>query len=176
VKIRFSLLTTGSFNREAYNIRLNADLNKGAGGQYIYFLFTRDANTVQEGIEYQKVGNYTDAQSVAGFLTANGSNFGQPSTPTYYWPIWNANNNPNIYWNPVDLNAGAGGKYIYSYQSKDYSTFDNGVVNYHPGFTEIGVLSGNSDTIMPPTGWIKYPADLNEGAGGDYIYFCYRIN
>jgi hypothetical protein len=67
------------------------------------------------------------------------------------------------------------GKYIYSFQLKDvYTSDNNNVLTFHPGYAEIGVLSGNSDTIQPPVGWIKYPADLNEGAGGDYIYFCYR--
>jgi hypothetical protein len=108
LKLEYSLRVPVTANY----IKLNADLNKGAGGSYIYFLFTRDPNTVAEGIEYQKGSGYVDNQSVTGFMTANGSNFGQPSTPASYYPIWYPNNNPNIYWNAVDLNGGAGEIYL----------------------------------------------------------------
>ena len=156
-------------------VQLDADLNKGAGGRYIYFHFTRDPNSVQQGIEYNKGSGYTTSMNVVRFTTANGNFTGQPSTPAYFWPIWSPNQNPNVYWDRIDLNGGAGGAYIYSYQSKDSSVLNpDKTISYYAGIAEIGILSGNSDQIQPPTSWQRYPADLNEGAGGDYIYFCYR--
>lgn len=156
-------------------VRLDADLNKGAGGDYIYFHFTRNPNAVRRGIEYDKGSGYTNAMPVVRFETANGSFTSLPPTPAYCWPIWSPNQNPNVYWDRIDLNGGAGGAYVYSYQSKDDTVLNpDRTVSYYTGFSEIGILSGNSDQIQPPAGWQRYPADLNEGAGGDYIYFCYR--
>jgi astacin len=39
---------------------------------------------------------------------------------------------------------------------------------------DIEVIYGNFDAIQPPQGWIKISQDLNEGAGGDYLYLCYK--
>ena len=36
------------------------------------------------------------------------------------------------------------------------------------------VISGSSSSISAPPGYCKIPVDLNTGAGGKYIYFCYR--
>jgi hypothetical protein len=72
---------------------------------------------------------------------------------------------------PVDLNEGAGGKYIYL--KCDFAD-DNS-----KGFKEIGV----EFDALPRTIWDQgnrwlvtksgsnIPADLNDGAGGDYVYF-----
>lgn len=40
--------------------------------------------------------------------------------------------------------------------------------------TEMTVISGNSSSIQPPAGYTKIPRDLNQGAGGKYIYLCYK--
>lgn len=36
------------------------------------------------------------------------------------------------------------------------------------------VIQGNSASIEPPEGYVKIPQDTNEGAGGKYIYICYK--
>ncbi|ELS05137.1 hypothetical protein Xen7305DRAFT_00048770 [Xenococcus sp. PCC 7305] len=36
------------------------------------------------------------------------------------------------------------------------------------------VITGNSSTIEAPVGFLKVPVDLNEEAGGKYIYLCYK--
>lgn len=66
-----------------------------------------------------------------------------------------------------DLNEGVSGTYIRAIQSKSPNA----------GLPlEIGVLSGNSSNIQPPVGWSKASIDLNEGAGGDFIYFCVKAH
>jgi len=151
-------------------ILLEADLNKGAAGSYIYFCFIRDAANVLSGLEYyQGQSNSTPFDVLTDFTTKNGSTFSKPLADNRYFDIWSPNQNPYYDWGYVDLNAGAGGEYIYSYQSKS-----NQISAFNGYFSEVGILSGNSSTIQPPSGWQKYPHDLNEGAGGDFIYFCYK--
>lgn len=148
---------------------LDADLNRGNSGRDIYYQFTRDGSSVLKGLEYNSPNfGFTTSDPIMSFYTGTGTWHSQPRTPVYYSVIWNPNNNPNVYWNTLDLNAGAGGAYVYSYQSKDTRSV-NAVI-----FQEIGILSGNSPSIEPPAGWVKWPYDLNEDAGGDFIYFCYH--
>lgn len=40
--------------------------------------------------------------------------------------------------------------------------------------SEVIVIQGGSSGIQPPAGYTKIPHDLNAGAGGDYIYVCYK--
>ena len=40
--------------------------------------------------------------------------------------------------------------------------------------SEVTVIRGGSSGILPPAGYTKIPYDLNAGAGGDYIYVCYK--
>ena len=63
---------------------------------------------------------------------------------------------------PVDVNEGAGGKYIYLC----YQRSSDG----QPG-TGITVLEGKGAT--PPAGWQMNPTDLNQGAGGSYLYIAW---
>lgn len=39
--------------------------------------------------------------------------------------------------------------------------------------SEVAVIYGGSG-VQPPAGWVKIGRDLNAGAGGDYIYVCYK--
>jgi hypothetical protein len=155
---------------------LEADLNRGAGGAYIYLCFQRDAANVLNGLEYYQGQPYSGPNDfLTNFQTQNGSLTNKPLANTYFFDIWQPNQNPYFYWGPLDLNAGASGEYIYSYQSKTPIVINStGGTDLWPSYSEIGILSGNSSIINPPAGWTKYPHDLNEGAGGDYIYFCYR--
>ncbi len=154
---------------------INSDLNKGCGGAYIYFYFNRNALTVLNGPEYSQNKPYSGPNDILRYFqtNTNGGRFG-PVVPSFrFFYMWTpigttgANGYNGGYTQP-DLNGGAGGEYIYSYQSKDPTLINSADI------TEVGVLSGNSDTIQPPAGWTKYGNDLNQGAGGDYIYFCYR--
>ncbi len=40
--------------------------------------------------------------------------------------------------------------------------------------SELTVISGGSSDIQPPQGYSKINVDLNQGAGGDFIYVCYK--
>ena len=40
--------------------------------------------------------------------------------------------------------------------------------------TEITVITGGSSSIAAPAGYTKIPIDLNQDAGGAYIYICYK--
>jgi hypothetical protein len=40
--------------------------------------------------------------------------------------------------------------------------------------SEVIVIRGGSSGIQPPAGYTRIPHDLNAGAGGDYIYVCYK--
>jgi hypothetical protein len=149
---------------------LNADLNRGAGGAYIYLCFQRNSANVLSGLEYyQGAENSAPFDILTSFTTKNGSTFSKPGADSRYFDIWVPNQNPYYAWSYIDLNGGAGGEYIYSFQSKS-----NQIPVFNGYFSEVGILSGNSSTILPPAGWQKYPHDLNEGAGGDFIYFCYK--
>jgi hypothetical protein len=148
-------------------IKLNADLNKGAGGDYIYLAFTRTPAYVLSGREYYQNQLYSSPTDfVTSVETENGSFWGPPSASYNFFDVWLPNQNTYNFWVPLDLNAGAGGNYIYSFQTKQPSS---------PPFQEIGILSGNSSSIQPPSNWHKHDADLNEGAGGNYIYLCYKL-
>lgn len=128
------------------------------------------------GLEYYQGKQYSGPSDfLTNFQTQNGNLFGSPTANTYFFDIWTPNQNPYNYWTSIDLNAGAGGSYIYSFQSKTpFVRQQSGGSVQSPAFLNVGILSGNSSSIQPPTGWQKYPNDLNEGAGGDFIYFCYK--
>ena len=152
--------------------KLNLDLNKGAGGRYIYLTFTRNPGDVQLGDEtgYGWARSETEGPVVAlqAFTTFTGISIGwifgaTPIRP--FLPIWARNPIPGSTWKHPDLNDGSRGFYIYGFQFKD--------PNQHPVPVEIGIIASNFDHPVPPAGWhADYTQDLNERAGGDYIYFC----
>ncbi len=65
---------------------------------------------------------------------------------------------------PVDLNKGAGGKYINLCFKRDSGS----------PITGLTVILGQN--TLPPSGYKKIPKDLNQGARakGEYIYLCYK--
>ncbi|GLY59576.1 hypothetical protein Pcaca05_04340 [Pectobacterium carotovorum subsp. carotovorum] len=68
---------------------------------------------------------------------------------------------------PYDLNAEAGGEYIYlCYHEQKWVSGDS-----KKAVTDIKIIYGNDKT---PDGYKKLPQDLNKGAGGDYVYLCYK--
>ncbi len=168
IKLMYNNVPSSSavnLNRAGY-IMLNADLNKGSGGDYIYFTFTRNSTQALYGPDDPSgpsVGSRAFDTKTEGRFSIGPV----PAPPTNFLNIWTPQSPENPAYVNADLNGRAGGKYIWSYQSKNASI-------YPARFTEVGVLSSNSSTAMPPAGWQRNPQDLNEGCGGDYIYFCYR--
>ncbi len=152
--------------------KINVDLNRGAGGQYIYLQFTRDPQKVVGS--NSNPGAWVNDVRIGWMVPVRGivvesQNIG----PANDWPDLQT---PPIEVKDIlgyhcpDLNDGSGGKYIYAYQKKD--SWNTGL----PYVKEVGVIYGNSSAIQPPDGWERIPGDLNEGAGGDYIYFCVKYN
>lgn len=76
---------------------------------------------------------------------------------------------------PIDLNRHAGGEYLYLEYKRE--PMNSGAADrVLRGFD---VVSGGDRSVgddAPSRGWVKYPIDLNEGAGGKYIYFIYTKN
>jgi len=67
-----------------------------------------------------------------------------------------------------DLNAGAGGDFIYlCYHNESYRS-----VGYNKNcITDIKIIYDNEPT---PPGYTKLPQDLNKGANGRFVYLCFR--
>ena len=153
--------------RVGYTI-VPADLNHGAGGGVtIYVTFTRNPSMVLYG---QEKGMANSIGPVIGIdvKTIDPLIFiAEPNPPLFTYPIWNSGGTNQQYGlTQLDLNKGAGGDYIYSYQQKQ----SGGI----PIPIEVGVVYGNSSNIQPPSGWTRNGVNLNKGAGGDYIFFCFK--
>jgi len=163
-----------STNSVIYNT-LNSNLNKGAGGAHLLYYFTRTPSSVIQGSEYHQPNQFPNLSTSDPLVAYEGKTkhwFYQdpPAASSDFAPIWLAEGDVSITTSKeIDLNEGAGGEYVYSYQSKK-----PGVKGNASPFHEIGILSGNSGQIQPPAGWIKEGQDLNDSAGGDFIYFCYK--
>lgn len=147
--------------------RIGVDLNRGAGGTYIYLTFTRD-KSVQQGpldecgpgaIQGEFVTNIIAEDYSWGHM--KGRCFGS-WTPPIYQSI------DNIFdpWKHPDLNDGAGGRYIFAWQDRPADSTMQPI-------REVGVVAGSGGTVCP-SGWSQVPQDLNQGAGGDYVFFCFK--
>ncbi|ELA9342615.1 hypothetical protein QTV34_001901 [Vibrio parahaemolyticus] len=122
------------------------DLNKGAGGKYIYLCY------------HKHVPSSTDDSSnpdcISDITTVVGEN---ASAPADFEKI------------PIDLNKGASGKYIYlCYEKQNY--------NDEIAIKDVLVISGSNSDLKPPYDFTRVDQDLNQGAGGDYIYVCFSRN
>ena len=120
------------------------DLNEGAGGKYIYLkCYFGDTKW-----GYDMIG--VEAFTLPRFIRFRDlqSNYVE-------------NDGANV---PGDLNAGAGGKYIYLW----YPNY-----NSRNAIDRIAIVSGNSSSIQY-SNWKKIDVDLNKGCGGKYIYIFYK--
>lgn len=149
--------------------KLNADLNKGAAGKYIYFTFTRNSADIKY---YGPIGSTYAYGPLTFFSVVTRPYLYQTGVPwpTDHAPVWFINYNRAgavYYTEELDLNKGCGWvDMVYAHQSKN-PAFGSPV-------QEVGVISGNSSSIQPPAGWQKVGVDLNKEAGGDYIYLCFK--
>ena len=148
---------------------LYSDLNKGAGGDFIYIGFSRVPSDMSNNPEVRfnnpyAIGPVTRIGIVKKYYFTD--NYPTIASPDF--SIWVDTGRPGAAFEQEDLNNNAGGWYIRSYQSKQYGAITSGQA------IEVGVLSSNIGTVQPPSGWTIASSDLNEGAGGDYIYFCVK--
>lgn len=151
-------------------IKIPVDLNEYAGGYYIY-------------LYYQKTSSENEALC---YIRASSGRFLR-TTPSH-WMLdrlgINIGGSVN-YW--TDMNDGAGGEYIYL-EGLRVSNYEKSTTN---GGKEFGVVNTPIKDIMivgtgenEPTfaskmsgcypGWTMVYKDLNEGAGGSYVYLCYK--
>jgi len=101
---------------------------------------------------YQLYADYVDSLVV---ISGGNSNI---MPPTGYTKI------------PYDLNKGAGGRFIYlCYHKASYQQFGTN----KQCIDSLVIIYGKN--TPPPAGYTKIPQDLNEGAGGEYVYLCYRL-
>ncbi|KAI0379298.1 MAC/Perforin domain-containing protein [Hypomontagnella monticulosa] len=120
--------------------KLNYDLNRTVGGEYIYLCCHKAS--------YDSIVSNKDAI-------------------TDIWVLWNNESTPFGYSKlPTDLNAGAGGKYVYLIYKKEPYNSDKAIL-------DVTAFGSKHSDVAPPYGFTKVDRDLNSGAGGDYIYFGY---
>ncbi|MDQ2792801.1 MAG: hypothetical protein M3Y12_02155 [Bacteroidota bacterium] len=169
------------FNDSPYYHNIEIDLNEGAGGEYIYVSFTRDPSQVQYqtsnwGCGYNGSGTDETPRDINGNRVDSpikwidtevrccsaAANCNGIYTPMYATLGYTVDSN---HFKFPDLNDGAGGSYIYAWQTRVATP-------YHNQLIELGVLTGNNVNIQPPAGWQRVGSDLNNGAGGSYIFFC----
>ncbi len=173
------------FNDSPFYHNIEINLNEGAGGEYIYVSFTRDPSKVQyqthpAGCGYNgsggdetprdASGNRVDRPVMGIDTEVRCCNSPWSNCHSIYTPMY-ARLSPSLNSNGMklpDLNNGAGGSYIYAWQTR--------VPNPQNQPIELGVLSGNNVNINPPTGWTRVGSDLNNGAGGSYIFFCIKYH
>ncbi|MFD2787853.1 hypothetical protein [Hymenobacter rubripertinctus] len=147
--------------------KIAVDLNRGTGGMRMFLTFTRRPSYVRLGDETGWGWAQDDisgpVREIQAFKTPTGIS-SPVNQPRGFVPLWTLNPVPGSTWKHPDLNDGAHGRYIYGYQFKAPS---------YGRPIEVGVISSNNARPVPPVGWdADYTQDLNEGAGGDYIYFC----
>lgn len=126
--------------------KLDVDLNEGAGGAYLYLCY-KDAG----GREFSHI-------AIEG-----GEDASTPSAPSNQYHLVK-----DQHGEVCDLNRGAGGDYLWLSYAFLVSS---------PVIDRIGVVSASDpddiDRLIPP-GFIKYPVELNEKAGGNWIYIIYE--
>jgi hypothetical protein len=147
--------------------KINFDLNKGAGGKYVYFYvaFKRvniselgDSKALRDVCTYhpKKSGDYTSQVNKDAVKQNSGFRY-------KYFKI-GTDGNPNGSGSykgsgrQVDLNEGAGGRYIYLFGSSECKTW---------GYIT-GVCVSNTRTYS--SGFRRATGDLNDGAGGNYVF------
>jgi hypothetical protein len=145
-----------SYQFGGYN-RLNLDLNKGAGGRYIYLTFHRGSSGVE----------FSNSNAPLTRLSVLTRSFSGNYSVSDHEPIWMGQwLTDHVQVAPLDLNENAGGDYIYSFQSRNTS--------FGGPIREVGIIASSNSNVQPPAGWERVGVDLNKGAGGDYIYFCVK--
>lgn len=160
-EIYFSIGSEESSAKEAltsagYKV-IDVDLNKGAGGKYIYLGYktTTNPDNAIRGI----VSQYSSKANNAASVTYNGNQYYAVGANGY---------------SVLDVNKEAGGKYIYVYATKSASA-GKPITSLDVSARIISSIPdsfSNWNVVKSITDGKK--ADLNKGAGGKYIYLYYK--
>ncbi len=132
--------------RDGYT-KIPVDLNEGAGGQYIYLYYRK--NNIGR---FTSLNAFTSWRPELPFASSSKRALGV--------------NFDNSLW--TDLNRGAGGPFIYIEGS-----YASGPTDSPLRVSDILVISSTSK-VTAYGDWHVIPQDLNEGAGGKWIYLCYK--
>jgi hypothetical protein len=120
--------------------KVNYDLNRNAGGKWIFLCYHK--------------ASYNASGQIKPAITDVVVVWDEEPTPPGYTRI------------QVDLNANAGGKWIYlCYKIGDYDP-DTAIL-------DVTVFGGDSRDVVPPYGFTKLDRDVNAGAKGDFIFLGY---
>lgn len=122
--------------------KINKDLNAGAGGEFIYLAYKKEAGKPPLTKLIVQYADSTRVNEPDGFQVVRHK--GQPA----------------------DLNKGAGGRFIYLFQSRAPS--EGGPIK------ALRVDVKNETMNRGTPGWEFLRTDLNKGAGGKFIYLSYR--
>ncbi|MCX7987156.1 MAG: hypothetical protein N2662_09485 [Bacteroidales bacterium] len=150
------------------------------------FFYVAKGDSIPKGIFREKPDTKSEPTVIELFSTENrlkatGSSSGIGYISALMTSVRDRNDAPNTIDGltkiPVDLNEGAGGKYIYLYYEKK-AAFDPSL-----SITELDVITSCCyPIIVPPYSWDMCGksfgsegwTDLNQGAGGDFIYLVKR--
>jgi len=156
-------------------VKIPVDLNEGAGGYFIYLYYSK-TDELSQSLCYigTRSGAYRMTTSYPA-MTKLGMNIGGG---LQYW---------------TDMNDGAGGEYIYleGLKPSNYDKADpvsgipfNGGRNLGCSIEPIKNLmvvgTGEDERTFSSKMYSRYPGwhmvykDLNDGAGGAYVYLCYK--
>lgn len=145
--------------------KIDCDLNKGAGGKYIYLWYTRAMN------EDYHIGVYKGPFGpVHKTCLSNIAISSQRKGYEQYYGYEMVDCSNNKPFPGADLNEGAGGNYIYLFEKRyNESSFEPWKM-----LADIAIVSASSSNFLVPQGWEKIDSDLNKGAGGSYIYILIK--
>jgi hypothetical protein len=127
----------------------NGDLNQGAKGKYIYLCYTRNKNY---------------GPPITGIYVYSGKNSTHYPNPGYFHAHNSSGYNP-LGDRGADLNKGAGGDFIYLLVTRDKSK--------SPFWCLVTEAATRKLTDLNRYGVKWLPNDLNENAGGRFIYIGY---
>ena len=144
------------WERKGYSI-LKYDLNKDASGWFVYLAYKAEENADPEkeyitDLAVKDVGNPSSSYSWNG--------------RTYYLCKHNDGFNG-------DLNRGAGGDDVHLFYTKErYNLNNHDFNNKKRVIKDFSIVTGNGNANAKCICWegSSNPADLNRGAGGEYIY------
>lgn len=135
---------------------IDKDLNRGAGGDYIYLLYKSETSN---GVNNGYITDFY-ISNAEGTAPASRSFNGH----TYHLVTYQGGT--NFVNSKGDLNRGAGGDYIHLYYTKESFTNNRFITGISFNSTQAGAVGVNGGS----EGY-----DLNAGAGGDYIYMHLSI-
>ncbi len=148
---------------------INKDLNEDAGGDWIYLGYKKSNRASTNGGYI--TGLYIRSTSSNDNWTSSLTHTPDGETHTYYYvPYYGGGNGSDFEKQHGDLNRGAGGPYIWLYYTRE-NFKDKRVIS------EIVIDESETSSVywtMGKNGGTSKAYDLNDNAGGKYIYLHYK--